>query len=71
MPKHLVSFELPKREMGKVDAHFFIQKDGATMGEIRISKGGIDYRPANRQKKIRISWTQFDTMVKDWNGEKL
>lgn len=69
MAKHNVSFELPKREMGKVDADFFIQKDGATLGQIRISKGGLDYYPANRKKPIKIGWTQFDKMVKEWNGE--
>jgi hypothetical protein len=69
MSKHTVAFELPKREMGKVDADFFIQKDGATLGQIRISKGGMDYYPANRKKAIKITWTQLDKMIKEWNGE--
>jgi hypothetical protein len=69
MAKHTVSFELPKREMGKVDADFYIQKDGTKLGQIRISKGGLDYYPANRKKAIKISWTQFDKMVRNWNGE--
>lgn len=69
MAQHKVSFELPRREMGKVDTNFYIQKDGAVLGRIRISKGGLDYYPANRKKPIKINWTKFDGMIKDWNRE--
>jgi hypothetical protein len=67
MAKHTVLFELPKKEIGKVDANFFIQKDGAMLGKIKISKGGLDYFPANRQIPIKITWTQFDKLIKEWS----
>ena len=50
MAKHNVYLELPSREIGKVDAHFFIYKDDAKLGQITISKGGIDYYPSNSKK---------------------
>ena len=69
MAKHNVHLNLPTREIGKVDAHFYIYKDGSKLGQITISKGGVDYYPSNSKKPIKINWTQFDKILKDW-GEK-
>jgi len=68
MPKHNVYIDLPKRELGNVDAVFEIIQDDAKLGSIEISKGGMDYYPANAKKPIKINWTQFDEMVKRWNN---
>jgi len=67
MAKHNVYLDLPTREVNKVDAHFHIYKDNLKLGQMTISKGGLDYFPSNSKKPIRISWTQFDKMIKDWN----
>ena len=67
MAKHNVYLELPSREITKVDANFDIYKDGSKLGRITISKGGIDYYTSNSKKTIKIGWTQFDKLVKDWN----
>jgi hypothetical protein len=40
MPKHNVYFNLPIRELGKVDAKFYIYQNDEKLGEITISKGG-------------------------------
>lgn len=69
MPKHNVYFDLPEREIGKVDANFYIYQNGEKLGQMRISKGGMDYYPTNRKKAITVNWTQFDKMIKEWNGE--
>lgn len=60
MPRHNVYFELPKRELGKVDAKFSIYADDEKLGEITISKGAIEYYPANAQIPIKLSWRKFD-----------
>jgi len=52
-----------------VDAHFYIYKDDAKLGQITISKGGLDYYPSNSKKPISIGWTQFDKMIKEWNNQ--
>lgn len=71
MAKHNVFVNLPTRELNKVDAHFYIYQNDNKLGQITISKGGLDYYPANRKKPIKISWTQFDRMVREQNGETL
>jgi hypothetical protein len=64
MPVHNVKFTLPKREIGKVDARFFIYEDELKLGELTISKGGIEYFPMNAQKPVKMSWTKFDRVRK-------
>lgn len=66
MAKHNVFVNLPTRELNKVDAHFYIYQDKAKLGQITISRGGLDYYPSNSKRPIKISWSQFDKMVKDW-----
>lgn len=68
MPKHNVFIDLPKRELGNVDAVFEIIQDDAKLGTIAISKGGMDYYPTNAKKPIKINWRQFDEMIKSWNN---
>jgi hypothetical protein len=67
MAIHKVLLDLPSREINKVDAHFHIYKNGDKLGTITISKGGLDYYPSNSRKPIKIGWTQFDKMIKEWN----
>lgn len=72
MAKHNVYFDLPVRELGKVDANFYIYQNEEKLGQIRVSKGGIDYYPASRKNPITINWTQFDKLIrKEWNGEDI
>jgi hypothetical protein len=62
MAQHDVDFIVPQRPLGKVDIEFIITKDGAQLGKIKISKGGIDYYPKNAKKPISKTWTQLDTL---------
>jgi hypothetical protein len=64
MAKHNVYFQLPTRELGKVDADFFIYKNNEKLGQITISKGGLEYYPSKKRNPIEISWTQFDELLK-------
>jgi hypothetical protein len=70
MPKHNVFFQLPVRELGKVDANFFLYKDDEKLGQITISKGGMDYYPNKRKKPIKISWSQLDELLRKFESEK-
>jgi hypothetical protein len=66
MAAHNVKFTLPERELGKVDARFFIYEDGKKLGEITISKGSIEYYPSNTPKPIEMSWTKFDRVMREY-----
>ena len=66
MPLHNVKFSLPERELGNVDARFFIYEDDRKLGEITISRGAIEYYPANAQNPVKMSWSQFDRAMKEY-----
>jgi len=66
MPSHNVKFTLPERQLGKVDARFFIYEDGKKLGEITISRGAIEYYPTNAQKPIKMGWPKFDRAMKEY-----
>lgn len=63
MARHNVYFELPTRELGKVDARFFVYQNDEKLGEITISKGALEYYPANKHMPIKMSWAQFDRLM--------
>ncbi len=66
MPSHNVKFSLPERELGKVDARFYIYEDGKKLGEITISKGSIEYFPASTPKPVAMSWSKFDKVMREY-----
>jgi hypothetical protein len=66
MPVHNVFVDLPEREIGNSDVIFVIQEDGKKLGTITISKGGIEYFPANTQIPLKLNWTRFDNIMKEY-----
>jgi hypothetical protein len=54
MAKHNIYFELPERELGKVDANFEIYQDNNKLRKITISKGALEYYPLGKKKPIKI-----------------
>ena len=68
MAKHNVTFNLPNLELGNTDANICIIQDGEKLGEITISKGGIDYYPKKKKRPITISWSRFDEIMKKEGG---
>lgn len=67
MAKHKVLVKLPAQEVVNSDVIFEIFGDESKLGELRISKGGLDYFPRDRKKSITITWEQFDKKM----GEEL
>jgi hypothetical protein len=67
MPKHDVYATLPDALMEKRDAFFDIYQDGKKLGTITISKGSIEWYPANAKIPIRLTWSQFDRLMQSKN----
>jgi hypothetical protein len=66
MAKHNVFVTLPFAELGKKDAFIDIIQDDKKLGTITISKGTIEWYPVNAKKPYKISWSNFDKMIKDF-----
>jgi hypothetical protein len=63
--QHEIEVEVPAKVVLHKDVRFTIKSDGTKLGELRISKGTIDWRPGNKQKVIRMGWERFDRLMQD------
>lgn len=63
MAKHKVIVTVPYKEVVNSDVIFEIFGDESKIGELRISKGGLDYYPRDRKTPISKTWKQFDKMM--------
>lgn len=69
---HEINVELPRMELGNTDMKVFIHSNGEKLGEIRMSKGTIDYFPAHKQYSMSLTWAEFDNMMsKRWEDSDL
>jgi hypothetical protein len=64
MATHDIEIEIPPRLVLHKDVSFVIKSDGLKLGELRISKGTIDWRPGNKKTVIRMSWERFDRLMR-------
>ncbi len=48
MPRrHEVTFTVPQRPMGNAAILFEVAVDGEDIGDLRIRRGGLDWKPTN------------------------
>ena len=65
MATHDIEVEIPPRLVLHKDVSFVIKSDGLKLGELRVSKGTIDWRPGNKRKVTSLTWEQFDKLMRD------
>lgn len=47
-----------------------MKSDGKTLGELRMSKGTIDWRPSKHTGSVSMRWETFARLMERWhNGE--
>lgn len=63
MAKHKVLVSIPAKEVVNSDVVFEIFGDDSKLGELRISKGGLDYFTSNKKFGTKLSWEQFDKLM--------
>lgn len=63
MPKHKVLVSIPAKEVVNSDVVFEIFGNDSKLGELRISKGGLDYYGRNKKNPTTLSWDQFDKLM--------
>lgn len=64
MPTHDVSFSVPQKFVLSKDVVFEVKSDGTKLGSLLISKGNIEWVPANHSvKKRRMSWEKFAALM--------
>jgi hypothetical protein len=71
MAKHTLDLNLPRTALANVDAELVVKADGKRLGTAHISKGGIDWIPA--QKSVSghtVTWETFAELMKQHGTPK-
>lgn len=66
MTQHEIEMSIPTTKVVMhADVVFEVRSDGEKLGELRVSKGTIDWRPANAQKPAKLTWERFDQLMQE------
>ena len=69
LPEHeLHVTQSPEFEIVNRDLVIEVSSDGLKLGQLQISKGGIDWRPRKTHVPYVLSWEQFDRHMQQWEG---
>ena len=63
MPRHKIEITLPSKPLKNVDTVIAAWSDGQKLGELRISKGTIDWRGAGKKEYKYITWERFAELM--------
>lgn len=63
MPAHDIDVTLPAQTVKNKDLEVTIRADGYVFGRVRISRGSIDWVPANSDLPRRMSWEKFAQLM--------
>lgn len=60
----VIATQMASAELGRRNSQYTMEvavKDssGAVLGDLLVSKGGIDWRPRYQQQPVRVSWADF------------
>jgi hypothetical protein len=62
--KHDIRMDQSLRDLSKVDVVLQVVIDGSKRGELRISKGGVDWWPRNSKRvKHTLSWSRLADLL--------
>jgi hypothetical protein len=64
MPRHDVRFTLPERTLGNSDIEFTVYSDDERLGVLKVSKGAVVWRHANKRLGHIMDWDTFDRVMR-------
>ncbi len=68
MPEHRISVRLSRAvDVQSADLVVEVDSDDTKLGELRISRGTIDWVPRNHAHAYRLEWERFDEVMRE-NG---
>ena len=59
MPKHHIEISLPTKPLKNVDTTIAIWSDEEKLGEIRISRGSLDWKGAGKKNAKSFPWERL------------
>jgi hypothetical protein len=65
MPAHKLEITVPPKAILNTDVVISVMSGDAKLGELRISRGSVDWVPARHQGAYRLSWERFDLIMRE------
>jgi hypothetical protein len=67
MPDHEILITLPTKPLKNADTRIAIKSDKVKLGELHVSQGTIDWKPAGKQTAKKISWERLvEWLNREW-----
>lgn len=63
MARHDVRFTIPERRLGNADIEFAVYSDDERLGLLKVSKGAVVWRHANKKLGRVMDWATFDRIM--------
>lgn len=63
VPEHEVEITLPRKALINADATIVVKSDGKKLGEMQLSKGGLDWKSARRRGVKSIAWERVADLL--------
>jgi hypothetical protein len=70
MPAHDIDVTIPAQTVLNKDMEISVRSDGRLFGRVRVSRGSIDWLPANSPISRRMSWERFAEIM-ERDGRKI
>jgi len=64
MARHIVRFTIPERPLGNSDIEFNVYSDDERLGVLKVSRGAIVWRHANKRLGHVMDWDAFDRVMR-------
>jgi hypothetical protein len=65
MPVHRLELELPATDIQGTDVTISVWSDNELLGNLRISRGSIDWRPGHYRAAWTLEWERFDEVMRE------
>jgi hypothetical protein len=62
---HKITMQQPKENILHKDVVFIVRKSNKKLGELRISKGSIEWKPRNSPYSNYMSWSDFAGLMEN------
>ena len=66
MARHDVRFTIPERRLGNSDIEFTVYSDDVRLGVLKVSKGALVWRSANKKRGHMLAWDAFDRIAQEF-----
>jgi hypothetical protein len=71
MATHEIDMTVPAQMVKNKDVEVRVRSDGAAYGTVQISKGSIDWVPANNKvHRYGMTWEKFDELMREHGRRK-